>query len=118
MLHEPGDLRKRTQDFARRVAHADRALPLRDRVAQVWDEQMLRAGGSVGANYREAQRSRSPAAHRAKLGDALRETDGARCWMEPLALEGYFTPALIAPLKQEADERISIFAPLRKRGGR
>jgi len=36
MLHEHGDLRQRTRDFARRVAQAYRALPLRDRVAQVW----------------------------------------------------------------------------------
>jgi four helix bundle protein len=67
MFHENGNLRVRTQGFARRVAHAYRALPARDRIAQVWGEQMLRAGGSVGANYREAQRGRSLAEHRSKI---------------------------------------------------
>ena len=112
MFHEHGDLRKRTQDFARRVAHAYRSLPARDRVAQVWGEQMLRAGGSVGANYREAQRGRSVAEHRSKLGDCLREADEALYWMELLELEGYFKAIAIAPLKTEASELIAIFASL------
>ncbi len=116
MFHEHGDLRKRTQDFARRVAHAYCALPTRDRVAQVWGEQMPRAGGSVGANYREAQRGRSVAEHRSKIGDCLREADEALYWMELLELEGYFKPSTITPLKQEASELIAIFASLlRKR---
>lgn len=112
MFHEHGDLRKRTQEFARRIAHAYRALPARDRVAQVWGEQMLRAGGSVSSNYREAQRGRSLAEHRSKLGDCLREADETLGWMELLELEGYFKPSVIAPLKQEAGELIAIFVSL------
>jgi four helix bundle protein len=114
MFHQHGDLRKRTQEFARRVAHAYRTLPARDRVAQVWGEQMLRAGGSVGANYREAQRGRSRAEYRSKLGDSLREADEALFWMELLELEAYFKPALIGPLQQEANELIAIFVSLLK----
>ena len=114
MLHEHGDLRERTREFARRVARAYRTLPTRDRVAQVWGEQMLRAGSSVGANYREAQRGRSRAEYRSKLGDCLREADEALFWMELLELEGYFKPALIAPLKGEANELIAIFVTLLK----
>ncbi len=112
MFHEHGDLRTRTQEFARRVARAFRALPARDRVAQVWGDQLLRAGGSVGANYREAQRGRSPAEYRAKLGDCLREADEALFWMELLELEGYFKPRVIGPLKQETSELIAIFVTL------
>lgn len=115
MFHGQGDLRKRTQEFARRVAHAYRSLPARDRVAQVWGEQLLRAGGSVGANYRESQRGRSSAENRSKLGDSLREADEALYWMELLELESYFKPAGIAPLKQEASELIAIFVTLLRR---
>ncbi len=114
MFHQHGDLRKRTQDFARRVAHAFRALPSRDRVAQEWGGQMLRAGGSVGANYREAQRGRSKAEYRSKLGDCLREADESLFWMELLELEGYFKPAVIGPLQQEAGELVAIFVTLLK----
>ena len=114
MFHQHGDLRDRTREFARRVARVYRTLPDRDRVALVWGEQMLRAGGSVGANYREAQRGRSRAEHRSKLGDCLREADEASFWMELLELEGYFQPMLIGPLKQEANELIAIFVTLLK----
>ena len=77
---------------------------------------MLRAGGSVGANYGEAQRGRSVAEHRSKVGDCLREADEALYWMELLELEGCFKPVVIAPLKQEAGELIAIFVSLlRKR---
>lgn len=112
MFHKEGDLRQRTQIFARRVAHAFRALPARDRLAQVWGDQFVRAGGSVGANYREAQRGRSVAEYRAKLGDCLREADEALYWMELLEQESLFQPAAIGPLKQEASELIAIFSSL------
>jgi four helix bundle protein len=114
MFHQHGDLRNRTRDFARRVARACRTLSPRDRAAYVWGDQLLRAGGSVGANYREAQRGRSRAEYRSKLGDCLREADEALYWMELLELDGYFRPNRIQPLKQEADELISIFVTLLK----
>jgi four helix bundle protein len=75
---------------------------------------MLRAGGSVGANYREAQRGRSKAEYRSKLGDCLRETDEALFWLELLELEGYVKTALIVPLQQETNELIAIFVFLLK----
>jgi four helix bundle protein len=114
MFHEHGNLRNRTRDFARRVAHAYRTLPARDRVAQEWGGQMLRAGGSVGANYREAQRGRSVAEYRSRLGDCLREADEALYWMELLELEGYFASRKIGSLKTEADELVAIFVSLLK----
>lgn len=114
MFHQHGDLRDRTRDYARRVARAWRTLPARDHVARVWGDQLLRSGGSVGANYREAQRGRSKAEYRSKLGDCLREADESLYWMELLQLEGYFKPTLIRPLQQETDELIAIFVTLLK----
>ena len=114
MFHQHGDLRNRTREFARRVARACRTLPARDRIARIWGDQLLRAGGSVGANCREAQRGRSQAEYRAKLGDCLREADESLYWMDLLELEGHFKPALIGPLKQEANELIAIFVTLLK----
>ena len=75
---------------------------------------MFRAGGSVGANYREAQRGRSRAEYRSKLGDCLREADESLFWMELLELEGCFKSALIGPLQQETSELIAIFVSLLK----
>jgi four helix bundle protein len=116
MLHDKGDLRQRTREYARRVARLYRALPARDRVAQVWGDQLLRAGGSVGANYREAQRARSDAEYRSKLGDSLREADESLYWMELLELEGFVSAKRLAALKDEADQLMAIFVTLIRKG--
>ena len=116
MFHEHGDLRKRTQAFAHRVARVFRALPVRDRVAQVWGEQLLRSSGSVGANYREAQRGRSDAEYRSKLGDCLREADESLYWLELIEAEKLLSPAQLAALKDEANQLIAIFVTLIRKG--
>lgn len=112
MFHADGDLRIRTKEFARRVARVFRALPARDRVAQVWGDQLLRAGGSVGANYWEAQRGRSTAEYVSKLGDCLREADESLYWLELIEEEKLLSPARLASLKDEASQLIAIFITL------
>lgn len=112
MFHEKGDLRIRTREFARRVARAARTLPWRDPVAREWARQLIRAGGSVGANYREAQRGRSAAEYKSKLGDCLREAEESLYWIELLELEGFFASPRIAPLKDECGQLIAIFVTL------
>ena len=116
MLHDRGDLRQRTREFARRIAHVYRALPARDRVAQIWGEQLVRAGSSVGANYREAQRARSKAEYCSKLGDSLREADESLYWMELLELEGFLTSRRLAQLEDEASQLVAIFVTLIRKG--
>jgi four helix bundle protein len=116
MFNADGDLRKRTKAFAHRVADAYESLPKGKRLAQVWGDQMLRAGGSVGANYREAQRGRTQAEYVSKLGDCLREADEALYWMELLEERKYFSTIRIAPLQKEASELIAIFITLIRKG--
>jgi len=118
MYDAHGDLRIRTREFARRVAKAFRTLPARDPVARVWGEQMLRAAGSVGANYREAQRARTGAEYRSKLGDSLREADETLYWIELLELEAFFTEARVHDLKDEGSQLIAIFVTLIRKGDR
>jgi four helix bundle protein len=61
------DLRERTKAFAISVIRMFSSLP-KTAEAQVLGKQVLRSGTSVGANYREAYRSRSKAEFIAKLG--------------------------------------------------
>jgi four helix bundle protein len=115
MLHEHGDLRDRTFQLGRRVAKVFVALP-RSRLAQIYGDQLVRSANSVGANYREAQRGRSPAEYRAKLGDCLREADETLHWLECLEADGIFPPARLSELKSETDQLVAIFVTLlRKR---
>jgi four helix bundle protein len=68
------DLKEHTKRFALQVIRRYAALP-KSTLAQVLGKQVLRSGTSVGANYREAARSRSKAEFIAKMGDCLKELD-------------------------------------------
>jgi hypothetical protein len=51
-----GDLKERTKEFALNIIALYSQLPKR-REAQVVGDQLLRSGTSVGAHFREAQRT-------------------------------------------------------------
>ena len=76
--------KERTKQFALRVIRLVEALP-RGRTADVIGKQLLRAGTSVGANYRAACRARSGAAMVAKLSIVEEEADECIFWLELLA---------------------------------
>lgn len=114
MFHEHGDLRRRTFQLGRRVARLFRALPQGDRLARIYGDQLVRSANSVGANYREAQRARSVAEYRSKLGDCLRETDESLLWLEAIEADGLLPAARLAALKDEANQLIAIFVSLLK----
>ncbi len=108
------DLRPRTKSFARRIIRLFVALP-RGPVAQVLGKQALRAGTSVGANYREADRARSKAEFASKIGDCLKEADETLYWLELLSDEQVVAAKRLAPLIEEANELVSIFVTISKR---
>ena len=110
MQNEEGDfdLRHRTKRFALRVIRVCSSLP-RDDETSVMRRQLVRCGTSVGAQYREACRSRSPAEFRSKMHGALQELDETSYWFE-LLVESERTPlAKMADLMKEADELMAIF---------
>ncbi len=111
MFHKHGDLRDRTFQLGRRVAKLFVALP-RNRLAQIYGEQLVRSANSVGANYREAQRGRSSAEYRSKLGDCLREADETLHWIECLEADRIFPASRLAGLRSEADQLVAIFVSL------
>src|SRR5437764_7438785 len=85
------DLKQRTKSYALRVIRLVESLPT-SRTADVIGKQLLRAGTAVGANYRAARRSRSPADFIAKLGIVEEEADECLYWME-LLVESGLVPA-------------------------
>src|ERR1051325_8724616 len=60
------------------------SLPARG-VTSVLGTQVLKAGTSVGAHYREAQRAKSNADFISKIEGALQELDETTYWLELLA---------------------------------
>lgn len=96
-------LKERAREFALRTVRLYAALP-KSTIAQVLGKQLLRAGTSVGAHYREGTRSRSNAEFVSKLEGALQELEESRYWMELLEAERLVPEAALTPLIREADE--------------
>jgi four helix bundle protein len=114
MKKEEIDLRDRTKTFALRVIRLFGALP-RSAEAQILGKQVLRSATSVGANDREAYRSRTKAEFIAKTGDCLREIEETAYWFELLVEGGIVSAERLAPLRQETDELVAIFVTIVKK---
>jgi four helix bundle protein len=106
------DLKKRTKQFALRILKLVAALP--NTVAgRAIGGQLVRAGTSVGANYRAACRGRSKAEFIAKLGVSEEEADESGYWMEVIVEGELLKPRQVEPLINEANELTKIFAQSR-----
>lgn len=103
----PFDLSQRTKLFGLQIIKLFVALP-KSEEARILGRQMLRSGTSVGANYREAKRSRSKAEFVAKLGDCLKELDETAYWLELLAESGIVAPAKLKSLQDETHQLLAI----------
>jgi four helix bundle protein len=109
----PSELRARTKAFAIDVVHLCRSLPRTDE-GQIVRWQLLRAGTSVGANYRAACHPRSDADFVSKLGTVIEECDETAFWVE-LAVEiELASPVTVVKLLKEADELTRIFVASRE----
>ncbi|HEV8588523.1 MAG TPA: four helix bundle protein [Pyrinomonadaceae bacterium] len=110
---KPDDLKKRTKQFALRVLKLVAALP-KSLADKTIGGQLVRAGTSVGANYRAACRARSKLEFIAKIGIVEEEADESAFWME-LIIEGeLLKPQLVQSLLIEANELAKIMASSRK----
>lgn len=78
------ELRKRTKAFAGNIVRFYCSLDPKREHLRVLGRQMLRAGTSVAANYREASRARSAAEFVAKVEQCAQEADETQLWLELL----------------------------------
>ncbi|MCC7437086.1 MAG: four helix bundle protein [Armatimonadetes bacterium] len=108
------DLAERTKGFALCVVRVVAASP-KTMEAQVLGKQLLRSATSVGANYREARRSRSRAEFIAKIGDCLKELDETAYWLELLTESGIIPEPRVASLQEECNQLIAIFTTISKK---
>jgi four helix bundle protein len=90
-----------------RVIKLVESLP-RDLTSNVLGRQLLRAGTSVGANYRSACRSRSRADFISKMTIVEEEADESSYWMELLVDSEKIEASKTASLIQEANELVAI----------
>jgi four helix bundle protein len=111
---ERQDLRQRTKEYALGIIRLYASLP-KDTVSQVLGRQLLRSGTSVGANYREAFRSRSTAEFAAKIGDCLKELEETAYWLELLRDGTGQAGDKLAHLVDETDQLLAIFTSIAKK---
>ena len=107
-------MRQRTKAFASMIERFYIGLDKRREELSVLGKQLLRAGTSVAANYREASRSRSTAEFLAKIELCAQEADETQLWLELLRDDCGVPASLIEPIWQEANELIAIFVTMSK----
>ena len=108
------DLSVRTKSFALRVIKLYSTLP-KSTVAQTLGKQILKSGTSLGANYREAHRSRSRNEFVAKIGDCLKELDETAYWLDLLIETEILSFPKTRELCAECDELIAILTIISKK---
>lgn len=101
------DLKERTKKFALRVIRLCESLP-DSKIGNVINNQLLRCGTSVGANYRAACRARSTAEFIAKMGIVEEECDESIYWMELIIDANLLPEERLRDLMAEADEILTI----------
>jgi len=105
MSHE--NLKDRTKAFALSIITLVDRLP-ETRISRTIGGQILRAGTSVGANYRAACRAKSRADFISKMGTVEEEADESLYWMELLAEAKLVDHSSLAPLFREGSELLAI----------
>jgi four helix bundle protein len=108
-------LRERTKGFAAGIVRLFVCLDKGREEIRVLGRQCLRSGTSVGAQYREASRARSPEEFMAKIDSCSQEADETQFWLELLRDTCGVSRVQIDPLWKECDELISIFVTMSKR---
>lgn len=106
------DLKRRTKRFVLRVIKLVAALS-KTVVGRTIGGQLVRAGTSVGANYRASCRARSKAEFIARLGVVEEEADESEYWMELIIESGLMKAKLVDPLRIEAHELVAIMTSSR-----
>ena len=102
------ELKHRTKAFSIRIVRFVNTMP-KDGVARILGNQLLRAGTSVGANYRAACRARSRAEFISRIGVVEEEADETLYWLEIITEASVVKSEGVSRLTAEADELVAIF---------
>jgi four helix bundle protein len=102
------ELKKRTKEFALRVAKLVATFP-NTYMGRHVGGQLTRSSTSVPANYRAACRARSKAEFIAKMGIVEEEADESVFWIEFAVDASLIKPDRVANLLNEGNQLVAIF---------
>ena len=103
------DLEQRTKLFALRIIEFVATLP-HTKAGEVVEFQLVKAGTSVGANYREANRAQSRNDFIHKIGIVEKESSESLYWLELCDGAGFGNAEKRSWLLQESKELLAIFS--------
>ncbi|MGB6267952.1 MAG: four helix bundle protein [Olleya sp.] len=104
-------LEKRTIVFAIEILRLSSSLPNTPE-SLVLRNQLSKSGTSVGANYREANRSRSPKDFKNKISISLAEASETEYWLEIIEEMKLSNNPNISKMRIEAKELLAIFTSI------
>ncbi|WP_421918450.1 four helix bundle protein [Marinifilum sp.] len=104
-------LEKRTKTFALSVIKLSVSLPNIPE-SKVIRNQVTKSGTSVGANYREANRSRSKADFKNKIKICESEASETVYWLELINEMDWLSLNRIDPILKEANELVALFTSI------
>jgi four helix bundle protein len=107
------DLEKRTRKFAVQIIRLSTTLPGTPE-GLVIRNQITKCGTSVGADYREANRSRSRADFKNKIKICESEASETQYWLEVIVEIGWLNWDKIKPEYEECSELLAIFTSIGK----
>jgi four helix bundle protein len=105
------DLEKRTRLFAVRIIKISAKLPNTPE-GRVVRNQLTKAGTSVGANYREANRARSKADFRNKIKICESESSETQFWLEVITEVKWLSWEEIKTDYEECSELLALFTSI------
>ena len=108
------EMRLRTRRFAGEIVRFFVSLDRNREELRVLGKQLLRAGTSVGANYREASRARSDSEFIAEIELCAQEADETQFWLELLRDDCGLSSEELKEIWTESDELIRIFVTMAK----
>lgn len=108
------ELEKRTLKFAVQIIRLSTTLPNTPE-AKVVRNQLTKCGTSVGANYREANRSRSKADFKNKISICETEASETQYWLEVIVEVGWKSYDQVKPEYEECSELLAIFTSIGKK---
>lgn len=108
------DLEERTLRFAKRVREFVKMLPRT--IAGIEDcKQLVRASGSVGANYIEANEALSKKDFLMRIRIARKEAKESRYWLQLIDTDSKVTDDLRKELTQESKELMLILSAIMRK---
>ena len=104
-------LEKRTKNFSIQIIRLSETLPTTPE-GKVIRDQLTKSCTSIGANYREANRARSKADFKNKIGICVSEANESQYWLDIIQEVKLYIKKDFAKIHKECSELLALFTSI------